>query len=236
MGPHEVDRVPWPAFYGDFARSWRQGEHVAAVGPTGTGKTTLALSILPIRTYTVILATKPKDRTLDGMRRRGWVITDRWRRRESENRIVLWPKARGLHDAERQARILDHGLDSMFRAGGWTVLVDDTQYLASIGLRQTLSTLWVNARSAGVTVVAGSQRPVWVPREMWSQSSHLFLFPVTDREDLKALAGFGARLDAQLVRSVVSSLDPDRHECAYVDVRRGRILVTQPPPPPSRKG
>jgi hypothetical protein len=172
---------------------------------------------------------------LEGLKRQGWVIVPRWHRRDNQNRLVLWPKARGLHDGNRQAKILDDGLDAMFKAGGWSVLVDDTQYLASIGLRHTLSSLWINARSAGVTILGGSQRPVWVPREMWSQSVHLFLFGTTDSDDLKALAGFGARLDRKLVQGVVSSLDIGAHEVAYLNARSGQFLVTQAPPPPSRK-
>lgn len=235
MGAPDVPRVPWSQFFPQFARSWKQGEHVASVGPTGVGKTTLNLAILPIRTYTVILATKPRDRTLEGLKRQGWVIVPRWHRRDNQNRLVLWPKARGLHDGTRQAKILDDGLDAMFKAGGWSVLVDDTQYLASIGLRHTLSSLWINARSAGVTILGGSQRPVWVPREMWSQSVHHFLFGTTDSDDLKALSGFGARLDRKLVQAVVSSLDIGAHEVAYLNARSGQLLVTQAPPPPSRK-
>ena len=35
----EIERVPWNSFLKTF--DWKQGEHVAAIAPTGAGKTTL---------------------------------------------------------------------------------------------------------------------------------------------------------------------------------------------------
>ncbi|MGY5107128.1 hypothetical protein, partial [Streptomyces sp. 900105245] len=58
-----VPLVPWESFVPRFR--WRQGEHVALIGPTGSGKTHAAFWLLPMRDYVCILATKPKDESLD---------------------------------------------------------------------------------------------------------------------------------------------------------------------------
>src|SRR5690349_6421632 len=64
--------VSWDDFYGYFGANWRQGEHVGLIGPTGSGKTTLAMWLLPLRKYVVVLGTKPRDKTLDELAARGY--------------------------------------------------------------------------------------------------------------------------------------------------------------------
>lgn len=57
----ETPFLPW---YEDFRNTWQQGEHVALVGKTGVGKTSLARDILSARDYVMVLALKRKDDTL----------------------------------------------------------------------------------------------------------------------------------------------------------------------------
>lgn len=216
--------MAWADFLERFA--WRQGEHVALVGPTGTGKTTLALAILPRRAYSVVIGTKPKDRTLDRLQRTdGYLRIRSWPPPNADiRRVLLWPPFRALGDTRRQAAVLRDAIGGIFAQGGWCLFADDVQYLQrQLGLAGELATLWLQARSVRITVVAATQRPRWVPREMWSQSTHLFIWHTSDPDDLRSLAGLGGA-DTRQVREAVQGLG--LHECLYVNTRTGDLLVT----------
>lgn len=223
--PADVPVVPWPAFLGGLRSEWRQGEHVAIVGPTGRGKTTLALAILPVRDWVTIVATKPKDRTLAGLRRSGWRIIRAWPPPVGVRRVILWPAWRGPRDTARQADAIATALDTMYESGGWAILLDDLQYLMDeLRLGSRVTTLLHMARSLNLSVVASTQRPRWVPVSVWNQSTHLFIFGTKDAEDLKRLGGLGG-LDARVIRDAVANLD--RHQVLYVNTRTGYLAITQ---------
>jgi hypothetical protein len=207
-----------------FAQSWRQGEHVGLVGPTGAGKTTLALQLLRARDYVVILASKPRDRTLSGLRREGYTILRAWPPPNDQvHRVVLWPKWRNRTDTPAQAAAFRYALDRITEAGSWCVFADDTQHLTdTLGLRSDLRTMWTMARALGISVVGGTQRPRWVPREMWGNSTHLFLWQANDRDDIRALAGLGAA-NTDAIRSTVEQLPP--YHALYVNTRTGGLVT-----------
>lgn len=48
---------------------WKIGEHIAAVGDTGTGKTFLVSQLVRARKYVVIFRTKPDDIRFDGFKK-----------------------------------------------------------------------------------------------------------------------------------------------------------------------
>lgn len=220
-----IDRipvVPWPEFLGRFR--WEQGEHIAMVGPTGQGKTTMALQLMPRRQYVVVVATKPKDKTLAGLSREGYQVINHWPPRGPANKVVLWPKFRKLGDVGAQAEVLGHGLADIFEAGGWCVLVDDVQYLVDVlGLGPQLRMFWYQARSVGISLVGATQRPRRVPVEMWSQCAHAFIWR-TNADDLKAVAELGSA-NTKLIREAVAQLPP--HQALYVNTRTGALAVTQ---------
>lgn len=223
------ERVPWAT----FVRGWRweQGEHVAIVGPTGTGKTTLAHAILPLRRYVAILATKPRDPVLTKIAGRNarprYRRMREWRPRPNEERVILWPPYERPGDEIQQARVIRAGIEGAFRDSGWTLYVDEARYLSDhLGLRRTLTALWTQGRSLDLTVVAGTQRPAWVPREIYDQSTHLFLFRDRSRENLRRLADLGGT-DAELLRAVVPRLGP--HEVIYTNAVTGVTVRTEAP-------
>jgi hypothetical protein len=221
---HDVPVVPWDDFLPRFR--WKQGEHVALVGPTGQGKTTLALQLLPRRDWVTIIATKPKDRTLAGLRSEGYVRIPAWPPPNAEtNRVLLWPAWRDESSTKAQARTIHQAIGAIFRAGSWCVFADDVQYLTEhLGLTRTLNTLWLQARSLGISVVAATQRPRHVPLAMWSQSTHVFIWQTADDEDLRRLGGLGGH-SSKLIRSIVSELP--KHHALYVNNRDRKLAITK---------
>src|SRR5215831_7796852 len=60
-------RVPWDSWRAWFGGpdGWKQDEHISIIGPTGTGKTALAVDLLRIRSYRIFVMTKPADDKLE---------------------------------------------------------------------------------------------------------------------------------------------------------------------------
>ena len=56
--------LPWDEFRGYMRWAWRPGMHMAAIGPTGEGKTTTIAGLLQDRHYVLALDPKGEDETL----------------------------------------------------------------------------------------------------------------------------------------------------------------------------
>lgn len=224
--------TPWDQFYAYLAGEWRQGEHVAVVGPTGRGKTTLILAIAPIRKWVTLVATKPRDRTIEGLRRRGWVKVSQWpppvdAQGRAPRRVILWPPMRGRHDVARQAAVIRTALDRIFVARSWCVILDDLQYLMDeLRLVPDVKVFLNMARALDLSLVLSTQRPRHVPVAVWNQATHLFIYGTNDHDDLRRLGGLGG-LNDKVIRQTVAGLD--RHQVLYVNTRSGHMTVTQAP-------
>lgn len=223
-----VELVPWDQLRGSLR--WQQGEHVALVGPTGAGKTTAALSLVELRRerggFVGFLSTKPHDSTLGQLKRNGWRTVTDWPPAAGLSAVIVHAPLTSLADGPRVGAVIGRALDGMYRAGHWCVVMDDLQVLNdTCGLHRMTRMLLLNARSSKVSIVASTQRPRWVPREVWTQSTHLLIWRCVDADDLRALAGLG-NADTDRVRATVRALDFDRHECLYVNTRSGRLART----------
>lgn len=239
METSDVEHVPWAEFH-DRRFVWRQGEHVSLIGKTGGGKSTLARAILDHRAYVVAMASKPHDPTLDGFRRDGFVLTRSWppkrpRRPKlradgslAEHRALLWPSMREMGDVHKQRAVFDVALRRIFETGRWCVYADELRYLAgTLGLKSHFELLWLQGRSLGVSLVASTQRPSWVPREMYSQATHLFLWRNGDEADLRRLSDIGGDhgLSPVELRHLVRSLP--KHHVLYLHAETGQLLTTK---------
>lgn len=222
--PAPVEHVDWDTFVRErFA--WRQGEHVSLVGPTGAGKTTLALAILPLRSYVTVLATKPVDPVLTRLRRRGYVKVPAWPPPPTAQRVLLWPKFRGRPDLPTQRRAVSDALVEMFAVGGWTVYADELAYLCQmLKLDTDMRLLWQQGRALKLTIVGGTQRPAWVPLELYSQATHLFFWRANDKRDLDRIGGIGS-MNPAVVREQVVNLP--EYAVLHVNTRAGTMVTTR---------
>lgn len=229
----DVDRLPWDRFIAERFR-WEQGEHVTLIGPTGMGKTTLALAIVEARAYVLALATKPKDATMDKLvRRRTWRLVKRWDRMprvlRGPTRIVFWPVYRTPDDEPAQAVQIAQAMRGTFTQGGWCVMVDELWYLEKkLGLSRLVETFYTQGRSIGLSVLAGTQRPAHVTLLAYDQATHLFLWGDSDERNLKRIGGLNG-LKSQTVRDIVASLPP--HDVLYCNLRTRDMVITRAPKP-----
>lgn len=195
---------------------WAQGEHVAIVGDTGTGKTTLMAALAQYRAHVVLFRTKLDTKIEPAFK--GFKHSDSASILDDEryDKIVLTPKYK---EQGKQGYAM---LEKVWTHGRWCVMIDELFYAEqSLGLRSMIDRLLTQGRSARITVVTGMQRPAYVSRMSLSQITHLFSFRV-ERRDLKTLR------DA-FTHRLVPIIDGDsptavsHHEFAYYN-RTHRVI------------
>lgn len=218
--------VSWETFLAWFR--WRQGEHVGIIGPTGQGKTTFALAILPKRQYITVLATKPRDESLTAFAsEQGFTKVEQWDRKADPYitpRRILWPDASSLYSALKQRGVFRHALSSMYTQGNWTVYIDELWYMIHhLKLEPEVRVYLLQARSNGVSLVVGTQRPAHIPLEVYDQSSWLVFFRDNDESNLKRISGI-SWLSKKVVQSLVANLD--EYQALVINTRTGKMVRT----------
>lgn len=224
----DAPRIPWDVFVRDRFK-WLQGEHVGMIGPTGQGKTTLLLNILPLKPYVVVFATKPRDETMNTLIGSGYLKMERWQSIDPRQfpRRVLWPDARRMASQKTQQEIFHDAFARIYVEGGWTVALDELWYMTKIlKLAGDIKQFLLQGRSLGISLIAATQRPAEVPLEVYDQSTHLFFWRDNDERNLMRLSGISYK-SARLVRQIVSDLE--KFQVLYINTRTGEMLRTRSP-------
>jgi hypothetical protein len=157
-----------------FPVPWKVGEHIAAVGDTGTGKTYLISKLTDLRQYVVIIRTKPDDIKFPGFRtvRKASAMDSMY-----DTRILLTPQY------SYQLRETYGALERAWEQGGWTIVVDELWYVEKmLRLGSLTERLLTQGRSKKISVIVGMQRPAQISRFAISQCTHLFTFRVEGRD------------------------------------------------------
>jgi energy-coupling factor transporter ATP-binding protein EcfA2 len=225
----DAPRVPWDRFQ-ERVFTWRRGEHVALLGPTGQGKTFLMRALLPLHPFVTVFATKPRDDVMENLvSRNGYQKIERWGSYPVKDmpRRVLWPDATRLDSVQIQKDVFHDAFGRMFREGGWTVVWDETWYLTNVlRLEMDVRVFLLQGRSLEISCLAATQRPANVPLEIYDQSTHLFFWRDNDDRNLTRLREINAR-GGRIVKSIVMNLEP--HQVLYINTRTGQMVRTRVP-------
>jgi hypothetical protein len=206
-------------FLKNFKSSWRQGEHLGIIGPTGCGKTYLAADLLEIRGYVVIITTKKHDKTLE--RYQGYKKIKKWVNDIRESRVMLRPISRELAKSAFIARNeIYSALSDGYIVGGWTFYIDDAFFVSdTLKLKDLLKMMYTQSRSNNVTLVSSLQRPSWIPIEILSQSTHVIVFKINDEKDLDRVSE-ATGMDRKRMRELKNSLD----DYDFLYIKNGRYV------------
>lgn len=239
--PPTLDRIPIDTFIAEYYAP-EPGQHVTLVGPNGCGKTTIGMQLLAATTAQhpklrgVVLVMKPHkgpkshgrkasgDRTVATLTRRlgGKVIRDwpppplPWRTEPPF--WVLWPPhtAEPEVDDARHAVIFRKCLIDLYKKGDSVAFCDEAAGLSDqLDLEDVLVQTLSRGRSMDAAAILATQRPRFVPRAMFTEAKHFFLWRMADEGEYERLREIsGGRLDRKQVVAILSKLGP--HECLYL--------------------
>lgn len=227
LAASQAPRVPWEEFEQQF--DWKQGQHISCIGQTGSGKTTLMRALLPRRNYVAIFGTKPVDENLERFQLEGYDLYTEWLSVDANKspRRILWPDARELGAAEKQKIVFSHAMNAIYREGNWCVATDEGWYLGvRLKLADEMRDYWTQGRSLGLSFYVNTQRPAWVPLEMYSEATHLFFWRTVEKNAVERISNLGGANEA-LVKHLVRRLD--EFQVLYVNKVTGLMLRTHAP-------
>lgn len=243
MARAALERIPLDEFIADYYAP-APGQHTCLVGPNGCGKTTIGMQLLAASTAQhegtrgVALVMKPHkgpksrgrratgDPTVSRLMRehggrtlRRWPPPPAWLPWRSEPAYwALWPEHTGdpAQDEPAHQEVFRRCLQDTFWRGDSWVFADEAAGLSDdldldAELRQTLS----RGRSMHAAAILATQRPRHVPRHMFTESKHFFLWKMHDLGEYERVREIGG---GQLTRQeIVSTLQGlKKHECLYL--------------------
>lgn len=219
---------------------YRPGEHVSFIGPTGSGKTQLALELLSrsareeLPAYVTVM--KARDKTLGDFLR----AHDRWKRtltfpppmvlpgKDRPVGYLVWPHHTNDPEADdvRHEEIF-HRMHRQLYVKGDNIIFDDevVSLVREMNMKPNLTRIWTKGRSIGVGLWAATQRPAMVPLEMYDQAQHLFLGPIKDKRSQDRFGEISG-VDADLVVAVVKQLP--KYHWLYIRQEEGTMCVVGP--------
>jgi hypothetical protein len=239
--PVALHRLPMVDFLRDYYAP-DLGQHVALVGPNGCGKTTIGMQLLAATTAQhaklrgVALVMKPHkgpksegrratgDKTVANLTRTlGGKITRDWPPppipwRQEPPFWALWPPHTGEPDADddKHYAIFRRCIIDLYKKGDSVLFCDEAAGLsADLDLKTEMRQTLQRGRSLNASAILATQRPVDVPRSMFTEAKHFFLWRMNDAREYEVISLIGGgRLTKQDVTYHLTRLG--KHECLYL--------------------
>lgn len=238
------ERVDWAQLGPEFIAKWGRPrgklmpEHLSIYGQTGSGKSYFEAWALSNRaaargSHVVALVTKKADSTMAAL---GWPIVERYPPGYGKPQVIYWAKAEGKPGSpegirKQRASVL-HLLDSLWTPDANVVLsFDELAYVVEdLRLRAVATRYYREGRSLGITIVATTQRPAGVVRQMHSEAGWKVAFAPEDEDDAKRMAEVLGNRRHYI--DVLMGLDREKFEFVILRKLTGEAYISHLPPPP----
>ncbi len=215
--PPEI--LDWSIFDAQEKAENKQGQHRLFVGPTQSGKTTLARMLARHRKAVIVLGTKPVDKSLDAYIIEGYKRIEAWPPTKKEIqeatlkdgsvRLLLWPKMTKREDLRKHRDHYLRCMEQVFVEGRWTLVADEGLWLASrrgLDLDGVLADIAYGAASNLVSLYLCIQRPAGLSRVTWSSVTDAYVFHLGVTNDVRELASLGTHDPTEAKRVVQGNL------------------------------
>lgn len=247
----------WPELIGylsspgaDGRPRFQQGDHVAILGPTGTGKSHMAFALAELRSYVLVVACKPKDELIDDAVARGYHLLPGNRLEipyvdghPHYRRVIYWPQLRQPKNGppvppqlllrterELQKPLVAGAIGYVRQNGHWCLIIDEGTWVCrDLGLQRDVDSALTQFRTLKASVIVLGQRPSWMGNYVLSQPTHLILFQTSHGDDLKKLGDISG-MDTKAIQDLVRRLDFRAHEALYLNTREREMFRTVAPP------
>jgi hypothetical protein len=199
-------------------------EHTAIMGRTGSGKTVMGgyvLSRKNFQTDTWVMIDYKGDDLLNSITRA----------REIDYNIV--PQQPGLyilHATLDDEDLMEGWLRRVWAVGNIGLYADEGYMLPKGGGYRNILT---QGRSKRIPTITLSQRPIEIDRFTFSEASHVVVFHLNDRRDIKTVREFTPEGFMEWIPPQFGTVPrlPDRHARWY-NIKSDSRFVLKPVPPP----
>jgi DNA helicase HerA-like ATPase len=160
----------------------RTDEHVAILGCTGSGKTTLAswvLSRSPFNLIPYVCIDYKNDELLASI--------TRIREIGLSESVPSQPGLYVIRPLPSEIDEVENWLWKVWAQERVGLYIDEAYLLPD---KEAIKNILAQGRSKRIPVIAASQRPVSVPRSIFTEASHIAVFRLNDRRDKKTVAEF----------------------------------------------
>jgi DNA helicase HerA-like ATPase len=160
----------------------RTDEHTAILGCTGSGKTTLAgwtLSKAPFDRMPYVMVDYKNDELIASINRVKEIGLHE-NVPEQPGLYVVRPLPSEIEETEKW-------LWKIWSRGSTGLYIDEAYLLPN---KEAIKNILAQGRSLRIPVIAASQRPVDVPRSIFTEASHIAVFRLNDDRDRKTVREF----------------------------------------------